>query len=47
MKEITLKEHLAKGREKAHETQRKNGHFDKMTAIRLAKKKNLKQPKSL
>jgi hypothetical protein len=38
-KEITLKEHLAKGRKKAHETQRKNGHFLAMTKARLEKAK--------
>lgn len=40
-KEVTLKEHLASVRKKAHETQRKNGHFQAMTKARLAKAKKV------
>jgi hypothetical protein len=40
-KDITLKEHLAGLRKKAHETQRKNGHFQAMTKARLAKAKKV------
>jgi len=41
-KELTLKEHLELAREKAHETQKKNGHYKKMQDIRLKKLKESK-----
>lgn len=42
MKKLTLQEHLNKVRKIAHETQRKNGHFNKMLEIRWKKNDNNK-----
>ena len=39
-RDITVKEHLKNLRDKAHETQRKNGHYKKMQeALRLKRMK--------
>lgn len=42
MTDITLKQHLSNVRKKAHETQMKNGHFDKMAEISAKKRKKNK-----
>lgn len=45
MKELTVKENLEIARKKAHETMRKNGHYERMAQAKKnkAKKKSKKK----